>query len=81
MGGKPSNNLPSDRPESGGADKDMEREKSGLLEREKEKFAIDQHEKFVIEQDARREAAHRDHPVHHAPFSVDHPHNPDPHKK
>jgi hypothetical protein len=89
MGGKPSNNLPSDRPESGGADKDMEREKSGLLEREKEKFAIDQHEKFVIEQhekfvieqDARREAAHRDHAVHHAPFSVDHPHNPDPHKK
>jgi hypothetical protein len=81
MGAKPSNNLPSDRPESGGADKDMQREKSGLLEREKEKFAIDQHEKFVIEHDARREAAHRDHAVHHAPFSVDHPHNPDPHKK
>jgi hypothetical protein len=78
MGAKPSNNLPSDRPESGGADKDMQREKSGLLDRDKEKFAI--------EQDARREAAHRDHPVHHAPFthkpfSIDNPPNPDPTKK
>jgi hypothetical protein len=81
MGAKPSNNLPSDRPESGGADKDMQREKSGLLELDKEKFAIDQHEKFAIEQDARREASHRDHAVHHAPFSIDHPRNPDPHNK
>ena len=32
MGVKPSNNYQSDRPESGGADKDMAREKSGLLE-------------------------------------------------
>jgi hypothetical protein len=62
MGAKASNNFQSDRPESGGADKDMLREKSGLLERDKEKFAI--------EQEARREAAHRDHPVSHAPFSI-----------
>lgn len=39
MGTKPSNNFQSDRPESGGADRDGEREKSGLLEREKQKFA------------------------------------------
>ena len=42
MGGKASNNFQSDRPESGGADKDMQREKSGLLDREKEKFAAEQ---------------------------------------
>jgi hypothetical protein len=74
MGAKPSNNLPSDRPESGGADRDMAKEKSGLLELEREKFAI--------EQQARREASRRDHEVHHAPpFSVDHPRNPDPYNK
>lgn len=42
MGSKPSNNFQSDRPESGGADRNMEREKSGLLEREKERFAVDE---------------------------------------
>jgi hypothetical protein len=42
MGGKASNYLQSDRPESGGADKDMLREKSGLPERDKEKFASEQ---------------------------------------
>jgi hypothetical protein len=42
MGMKPSNNYQSDRPESGGADKDGIREKNGLLERDKEKFAVDQ---------------------------------------
>lgn len=42
MGIKPSNNFQSDRPESGGADKDMAREKSGMLERDKEKFAVEQ---------------------------------------
>ncbi len=42
MGGKASNFLQSDRPESGGADKDMLREKSGLLERDKERFASEQ---------------------------------------
>jgi hypothetical protein len=81
MGAKPSNNLPSDRPESGGADKDMQREKSGLLDLEKEKYAIDAHEKYAIEQEARRDVSHRDHPVHHAPFSIDHPRNPDPNNK
>ena len=39
MGTKPSTNFQSDRPESGGADRDGEREKSGLREREKQKFA------------------------------------------
>ncbi len=39
MGTKPSNNFQSDRPESGGADRDEQRENSGLLEREKQKFA------------------------------------------
>ena len=67
MGGKSDLNQRADRPESGGADHDMNREKSGLLEQEKEKFAI--------EQEARREASHRDHPVHHAPFSIENPPN------
>lgn len=39
MGHKPSNIFQSDRPESGGADHDQEREHSGMLEREKQKFA------------------------------------------
>lgn len=81
MGSKPSNNFQSDRPESGGADRDMEREKSGLLDLDKEKFAIEEHEKFAIEQEARREAARRAHPVHHTDFSIDNPRNPDPHNK
>jgi hypothetical protein len=51
MGSKPSNNFQSDRPESGGADKDMSREKSGLPDRDKERFAQEQAE--------RREAAPR----------------------
>lgn len=70
MGGKSDQSTREDRPESGGADKDMLREKSGLLELDKEKFAI--------EHQARREVAHRDHPVHHAPFSIDNPRNPEP---
>lgn len=86
MGSKPSNNFQSDRPESGGADRDGEREKSGLLELEKEKFAAEQaqklaaeqHERFATEQEARHAASHRDHAVHHAPFSIDNPRNPDP---
>ncbi len=45
MGGKASNFMQSDRPESGGADKDMQREKSGLLERDKERFAAEQQER------------------------------------
>ena len=39
MGHKPSNNFQSNRPESGGANHDMSREKSGLTERDKELFA------------------------------------------
>ena len=39
MGSKPSHALPSNRPESGGADRDELREKSGLLDRDKERFA------------------------------------------
>lgn len=45
MGGKASNYLQSDRPESGGADKDMMREKSGLPDRDKEQFAREQAER------------------------------------
>ena len=41
MGMKPSNNYQSDRPESGGADKDGIRENNGLLDRDKEKYASD----------------------------------------
>ena len=41
MGSKASNFFQSDRPESGGADKDMQREKSGLLELDKERFAAE----------------------------------------
>ena len=39
MGHKPSSNLQSDRPESGGADHNEQRENSGLLERQKQEFA------------------------------------------
>jgi len=71
MGSKASNFFQSDRPESGGADKDMLREKSGLIERDKERFASEQ---------AKRESAPRDPNASHAPFSIDNePNNvPDP---
>jgi hypothetical protein len=39
MGSKPSNMLAMDRPESGGADRDEEREKSGMLDRSKRQLA------------------------------------------
>lgn len=39
MGSKPSHAQPSNRPESGGADRDELREKSGLLDRDKEQLA------------------------------------------
>ena len=45
MGVKPSNNYQSNRPESGGADRDGERENNGLLERDKEKYASDMEKK------------------------------------
>ena len=68
MGGKPSNNMQSDRPESGGADKDMQREKSGLLDLEKEKFAEEQVEK--------RGDAPEQPSAKHEPFSIGSPANP-----
>jgi hypothetical protein len=52
MGAKASNNFQSDRPESGGADKDMLREKSGLPDRDKEKFAIEQAERDASAREA-----------------------------
>ena len=39
MGSKPSHQIPSNRPESGGADRDDIQEKSGLLEREKQELS------------------------------------------
>lgn len=39
MGNKPSNIFQMDRPESGGADRDEEREASGLLDQAKQEFA------------------------------------------
>lgn len=47
MGGKSSHYLQADRPEAGGADKDMLREKSGLLDRDKEKFAVEEQAKLA----------------------------------
>jgi hypothetical protein len=45
MGSKPSHAMQSNRPESGGADRDERQEKSGLLEREKQQFAKSEQEK------------------------------------
>lgn len=52
MGSKPSNNFQSNRPESGGADKDNQREKSGLTERDKERFAREQAERDASAREA-----------------------------
>ena len=52
MGGKSSHFIPSNRPESGGADHDEQREKSGLLEREKQEFAARDAEKRQADGDA-----------------------------
>lgn len=81
MGGKASNNMQSDRPESGGADKDMQREKSGLLDRDKERFAVEEHEKRANEARAQREASGHDQPDFPSEFSIDNPRNPDPNNK
>jgi hypothetical protein len=70
MGGKASNFFQSDRPESGGADKDMLREKSGLPDRDKERYAE--------EQAKRRDAAPRDEQGVHDAFSIDNEPNNDP---
>ena len=69
MGVKPSNNYQSDRPESGGADKDMAREKSGLLDRDKAKFAQEEAEK--------RGNAPEQENTGEPQFSVGSPRNPD----
>jgi hypothetical protein len=69
MGGKASNNFQSDRPESGGADKDMLREKSGLTDRDKEKFAIEQAERQA---EARAASEKKD------SYSIDNEPNNDP---
>ena len=42
MGGKPSHAMPSNRPESGGADKHNRLTEDGKLEGEKNEFAADQ---------------------------------------
>ena len=42
MGGKSSNFVKTDPPDSGGADRGMQFEKSGLKERDKQRFAVDQ---------------------------------------
>lgn len=73
MGGKPSNFMQSDRPESGGADHDMQLEKSGVLEIDKAKFAEEQVEK--------RAEPPEQHSEQHEPFSVGSPRNPDPNNK
>jgi hypothetical protein len=70
MGGKASNYLQSDRPESGGADKDMLREKSGLVERDREKFAS--------ERAAQDEEARRREPREDESFSIDNEPNNEP---
>jgi hypothetical protein len=62
MGSKPSNNFQSDRPESGGADKDMSREKSGLPDRDKARFASEQ---------AKRESAPADPRAIGSAFTID----------
>jgi hypothetical protein len=81
MGGKASINMQSDRPESGGADRDMTREKSGLLERDKERFAQEEAEKRLAEASAQRDASERNQPDFPSQFSVGSPRNPDPKNK
>jgi hypothetical protein len=81
MGAKSHKNFQSDRPESGGADKDMLREKSGLLERDKERFALEEHEKRAAEASSQREESDRNQPDFPSEFSIDNPRNPDPNNK
>jgi hypothetical protein len=47
MSGKPSHVYQSNRPESGGADKDDLKENSGLLERAKQEFALAEQKKHA----------------------------------
>jgi hypothetical protein len=69
MGSKPHTNFQSDRPESGGADKDGQREQSGQTERDKEMFAQKQAEE--------REDVPRQTDQGHDQFSVGSPRNPE----
>jgi hypothetical protein len=69
MGAKSSNNFQSDRPESGGADKDNQRAKSGLPDRDKERFAVEQAERHA----AAREASEKK-----DSYSIDNEPNNDP---
>jgi hypothetical protein len=69
MGAKSSNNFQSNRPESGGADKDDQREKSGLTELDKERFAVEQAERHAS---AREASEKKD------SFSIDNEPNNDP---
>lgn len=55
---KASNYFQSDRPESGGADKDMIREKTGLHEQDKQKLAQDMAEKAESVPEHPKNAAH-----------------------
>jgi len=55
---KASNFYQSDRPESGGADKDMIREKTGLHEQDKQKLAQDMAEKAESVPEHPKNAAH-----------------------
>jgi hypothetical protein len=71
MGGKPDHALKADRPETGGADKDMIREKSGLLELDKAKFAQMEQEK---NEDAPEQQSTQ------TKFSIDNEPNSDPRK-
>jgi len=73
MGHKPSSNMQSDRPESGGADKDMQHEKSGLLELDKAKFAQEEVEKHAGAPEQLVQG--------HDQFSVGSPRNPNSKKK
>ena len=60
MGNKPSNNFQQDRPESGGADRDDEREASGLLDKAKQEFAESQAKKHPASQADRAAPPTRD---------------------
>ena len=50
MGSKPSHAIPSNRPESGGIDTDVQSEKSGLLARQKQEFAKSEEAKRDVRQ-------------------------------
>lgn len=76
MGGKSDMATREDRPESGGSDKDMIKEKTGLQERDREKFAQSEAEK-------RAQGKGEDGPdatTQHEPFSVGSPRNMDPNR-